>query len=517
MNRPASTPVSRRLFAAFPLLLAGVGAWLVWRSTAPYGIGLTTDPVGYLSVARNVVAGQGWVGYYAGFPDSPLLYWPPLYPALLALLAALGIEPLLGVRLLNTLLFAATLAVGAAWLQRHLRRGPWVVLGGAAMLLAPPLLRVAISAYSEALFILLLLLFLWALAAHLAQPRLLTLGALTLTAALAMLTRYVGVVLLPVGVVALLWLRRPLRRGLWESVSFAFLSWLPLGGWWLRNYRLSGEITGPRGRATESLADNLKATVDIFAGWMVPQSVPNTVAALLLIALLVGAAVGYRAQRDRASTRVLLPPLLLLIIFPLFLILSASAVAYNVMIERFYTPLYIPLLWLLFFALDRIMAVPRQRNIALYALLALWLLFNAATVGDLVATAMRQGVEEYNGARWRDSALIAQLRAAPVAGPVYSNAPYPVYLYTALEPTISPRQQVPPIVAGSPAEDLAAFRAVLAADEPLTLIWFDNDFTRGDTSLFDVATLAEQLPAQFSVVQRVSDGVIYEVRAAPPR
>ncbi len=67
----------------FTLLLAAaaaLGAGLVLLRLASYGPGMPWDAVNYITVARNLLAGNGLVG----LDGVPLRYWPPLYPALLA-------------------------------------------------------------------------------------------------------------------------------------------------------------------------------------------------------------------------------------------------------------------------------------------------------------------------------------------------------------------------------------------------------------------------------------------------
>ena len=81
---------SRRWTAAVvSLALAGVG--LVLLSTARYGAGLSPDSVAYLDVARSLASGKGFVSH----TGEPLVWWPPLYPMLLALIGfATGLDHL---------------------------------------------------------------------------------------------------------------------------------------------------------------------------------------------------------------------------------------------------------------------------------------------------------------------------------------------------------------------------------------------------------------------------------------
>lgn len=69
--------------------LLGVG--LVYVTTAPYGIGVSNDAIFMLSAADNIAQGNGLFQY----DGAPLIFWAPLFPALVGLLGKLsGFETL---------------------------------------------------------------------------------------------------------------------------------------------------------------------------------------------------------------------------------------------------------------------------------------------------------------------------------------------------------------------------------------------------------------------------------------
>lgn len=75
-------------------------------AATPYGIGVTPDSVAYVRAAESLREGTGL--YVPGYDGAlvPLTHFPPLYPATLAGLAALGLEPLQAARC-TAILFAA--------------------------------------------------------------------------------------------------------------------------------------------------------------------------------------------------------------------------------------------------------------------------------------------------------------------------------------------------------------------------------------------------------------------------
>jgi len=67
-------PIKYKLFLIIPSLIA---AGIILLATSHFGVGVSSDSVTYISVARNIVKGIGLVDY-AG---ANLISFPPLYPA----------------------------------------------------------------------------------------------------------------------------------------------------------------------------------------------------------------------------------------------------------------------------------------------------------------------------------------------------------------------------------------------------------------------------------------------------
>src|SRR5262249_16471739 len=99
------------------------------------GPGLRPDSGCYLSAARGLAAGRGCIP----FSGHPFVEWPPLYPALLALLARCGAEPIVAARWLNAVLFGLILFVGGSWIRRSVRSLLVRSVGVIALLTATPL------------------------------------------------------------------------------------------------------------------------------------------------------------------------------------------------------------------------------------------------------------------------------------------------------------------------------------------------------------------------------------------
>src|SRR5210317_553824 len=71
------------LFYLLAISVAGGG--LVLLATSLYGAGVSADAAKNLSTAASLLAGEGFYDH----TGSPLVYWPPLYPMILAGISAL--------------------------------------------------------------------------------------------------------------------------------------------------------------------------------------------------------------------------------------------------------------------------------------------------------------------------------------------------------------------------------------------------------------------------------------------
>lgn len=181
------------------------------------------DNAGYMILAESISTGQGYRDVY--LPGAPQhAQYPPFYPLVLAGARLLG-GGLITFKILS-LIFTSTSLVFLFLLARS-RLDSFVALGVVAPIaLNPVLLYYSHWALSEALFVLLTLVALWASERMTESWR--WLGIALVAALLAYLTRAAGLPMLAALVVALLWRRLWSRLGV---VAGAFL--LVAGGWWV--------------------------------------------------------------------------------------------------------------------------------------------------------------------------------------------------------------------------------------------------------------------------------------------
>lgn len=295
-----------RVDRAVPAGLAVVAAALVLLATRD-GMGTTPDGVSYLGAAANLADGRGLTGPFTTMVDPfhpaqavafdgrvPFIQWPPLYPLVLGLAAAAGLEAEVTARLVSALCLAATVG-GTGWIVGRLAPRAWAAAAAAGLwvLLSPHAALLHVLVASEHLFLALALGSLWSASRWLADHpwrdgaswpwAVVAVGLATA----ATLTRYVGaavVVALAVGVLVVgagSWWRRVGR-----AAAVAAVGLVPALVW--------SQVTARQaGVATRTVAwhppDRVQweSVVDTVVGWLVPADAA-TGWRVLVVAVAVG-------------------------------------------------------------------------------------------------------------------------------------------------------------------------------------------------------------------------------------
>ena len=418
---------------ALIVFIALLGAAHILVRTSNYGAALDNDSMNYISAAESLAAGEGLLDP----GGSKFTMWPPFFPMAMAFLSLFGIEPVDGGRFLNIAAFGLTILALGLWLTRRLRT-PAIALGVAvAVMAALPLTHAASTLLSDPLFILFTLLALMSLESFLNRrsgPRALALSAVF--AALAALTRYIGVALIFYAVLMLLARRdTPVRRRLKHALAFGAGSSLPLAC----NQLLAGTLIGGRGAlgSGQSLFDSLGQIVKVFHGWADPPLFPvhwQLPHSPWLIAglLLLSAALLLIAPRPSRASSVF--SVFTLTYLAILVAVTPFTVQEGGIGSRYLAPVYVPLLFVAAFRLDAFLSNKPSGRMSMvrWASAALALVGGSWHVGASVrqnlqftAEALESGYidKSFNTAYWEDSELLAYVRANPVSGRYYSNVP----------------------------------------------------------------------------------------------
>ncbi len=490
------------------LLPAGFGLAGILLSlyiTSGFGIGLFTDSASYLSAGRNLVAGRGLVCY----DGTPLTTWPPLYPALLALLELVSRDVLASARYVHAF-FMGGIAYAAFHLLRSVLRSRVVIAAGAVLVTTSPTLQfVSGQLLSDAMFCLLTVLYILAVSRLLIRSDGRMLALCALLGALLCLQRYAGAVLvLAAGTAVLLWERGPFVRRLARTGGLLLSSFALLGVWLARNYALTSSLTGTRAFATQSLADKLGMTLNVMGNWFYPRIHDpglNWVAGLALAAALsVLALLALRkAGKDNSRPDMAVRASAMLAgvyVCALFVLSLGASIQLN---PRLLSPVFVPVVVVMLAGLEafgsRLQSGPKRLKTsrvlapALAVLLVLYPLY--ATV-RITIMFRHMGVGVYALAS-RLSPLVAWLKQHPVSGTVFSNDPAVMYLFLERESRFTPRRSEDPV---------AMYREGLIRPGD-HIVWFKG---MNRPYLYSAEELGRLLPLE--PVHLTRDGVVLRVK-----
>ena len=510
------------------LAAAALGAVLALARQVPYGVGLHWDSFIYVSVARNLLAGEGFRDYVG----SVLVTWPPLYPLLLAVISGDVLDPYDVAGPLNAALFGLTIFFVGQYLWRRLKSRFLVVWAAFTIALAPPLAWLASHALTGAAFTLLLTLTLIRTDAFLAKGRTSSLVWAGVWAALAWQTRYVGGAL-PAAVAVMLLLQhgaRPAQR-VRRAAGFLLLAGAPMALLLVRNRLLSGTFTGPRGAGAISLPAALSGAGEVLRSWTafdLPLVERPALALLGLLPAVALAAACVMLVRERWRTRTpfdWLP----CSVFGGFALIHFTAVIVSIVLgatnhqvqPRHLAPMYMPLLVTAAFAFDRILGfapgrrrfwrrwkprwrrrAPRAAAGAVTAVLCFW------TAGQIepnireIRQANSYG-SGYASRFWAQSATLEWIRRNPLPGLIFSNEIPSVYI----ENDKSARYRHLPAV-----EEHMQQRLSDVVSSDVWVVWFDNVYVN---QIYDYSRAALRATLALEPVAELADGAIFKVIGLP--
>ena len=445
-----------------PFVLLGlIGSLLVYHATA-WGPWAFSDAAGYITAARNLVAGHGIGSFKPNGEFSPTVSHPPLYVLTLGAVSQVGFEPLEAARVVDVLLFGLLVFASGFMLSRLLRK-PWPGLAFSAILLLHPALIIAYtSAMAEPPFIFLGLLSLLFLVEYLLDHKDGAFLGASLCAGGALLSRYPGAAYVLTGVLAvLLWGGVSPAVRLRRMAAFGALGGLPVMVFVLWSTSIPG-AEGPRalaerpeilpgltrfGRSVAGAVWNWKPVPpavllpEPMRRWDLPGSLVGVLALGCLIGVLWLGIRTFRRTRESALIHHNARPVeRLLAVLGIFvgIYLGFFAAAYLFtnptpdVDSRTLLPLLPALLGMLvsFAWLSALVLEDRRSVRAGWSALLLVALSGYAVISqDTVFGLHRTGLG-YTGREWRQSETIAAIRRLPADKSLISNEPAAVLLLT---------------------------------------------------------------------------------------
>jgi hypothetical protein len=431
-----------------------VAGGVVLAVSTPWGLGISPDSAVYVGAVRSLLQGQGFSLPTDAGAFAPIVHYPPLYPALLAVPGFVGIGPIAAARWLNVLLFSVNIFLVGVIAFNFTASVRFGVVTSALVVTAFPMVLVHSMAWSEPLFVFLELCGILFLLGYFREPSLRRLSAAALFIGLSTLIRYAGVAFLisgAAGVLALGASRR--KRRVFDAVAFVGIGSLPIALWVIRNRWIAGIATnrqiGFHPAGFDRLGDVLSTLVSWFSGFgSASIRVQILTVCLVLVAgslFLIGT--WFLTPRDgevEVCRAMDVLQFMALIIGTYLLVLYTSISALDVQIpidSRILSPLYVPFVLLAVSVVHRLDWLGRG-HFLLPALALLVIGLQLPSGLDWLRQLRRDGIG-YSSRLWMESKLIRHLSLIDPSVAIFSNAPDVVYTLTGRPSAMIPRKVHP--------------------------------------------------------------------------
>ncbi len=504
----------------FLLALSLVVAALGGIATSKYGAAVSSDSTKYMSVAENLLAGNGLVDHRG----LPLLSWPPLYPLILAGLSLLsGMDVFVAGWYFNILLLGLNLFLGGMLFRRVFREKPlYAILASLFAALSLSSLRIHATIGADPFYLTLTLAFLLAIDPYITSKSYAAFAWMVVLSMLAPMQRYVGPALgVTAGFVILIENRRSPRVLLRDGLILGILSILPIG-WWLgiHNIMTYGTLWGT-GSPPSDVWMNVTLALTKMLHWFVPYHpslmpaltrplVPLGLLTLVLIFINWKKRENLRAWRDALSVPSTYPAMIhTLVYFAAVALTIVTGDHLDLTSDRYYVILLVPTIIIVLITFDTLLRphvrlTSRQASCGLALFFAAWSVYPGYSMFKYLADARVQGEPSnynfYNNRTFHEMAIVAEmqrLRAAEPEAVFYSNYVDAVWFFTRQPANVLPRRS-------TPIENYVGW----PHDRPGYLIWFEPNEYIHLLSPHELSELAD-----LRLVFKDQSGQIYYVQA----
>ena len=412
------------------------------------GPNLSPDSANYVSGARNLAAGRGYVNY----SFQPITAFPPGFSTTLALGDRIGLNALDGARWLNVFALGLLVILTFILACRHVQRTWLAVVAAAAVGFAPPLLDVFTWAWTEPVFCVVVIGLLLTLESLLTKrgrdPYLIALAGLL--ASVGFTYRYAGSMLLAlsvliVGVAA--WRDGAgaiIRR---TVLCLAVASVLP--ALIIARNLSKGTALGERPASIATLGGIIRELRSISSGWVTAErSLPLHLGELAVVGAIAIIALGFMIAFRKYGFRGHAPgaaPLLPLAVFVVgylaYIVISELQTRIDPLDNRLLSPIFAPAVILMAISVEQLLNldwITSRRWVVkgTAALIVLWLSASLAQSANHARLNGESG-QGYAARSWTQSDLAAAVRQLPSAARLYSNTPDGLYFAAARQPIYS--------------------------------------------------------------------------------
>lgn len=424
-------------------LLGGVGTGSIILREFNSGVILERDSPLYISVARNLLEGAGFIDLYG----NNLVTAAPLFAMVVALVSSVGIDAITAAAYVNAVIFGLITVATTTWLRRHIESRFLILWAGCAVILSVLLARSSAAVLTDSLFILLVILSLAALDRFLDTSKWSALALAAMWIALACLTRYIGVTVFITGwLILLMQSDSPIRQKAKHLAVYSAIAMAPVSGWMLHTYNVSGLLfkSHPTGW---SLPISLDRSSTIFTQWVLgntgfeyldalskrildisllrnPTSPAIFLKASFLTAVAIG--IGYGVVCLRRSGY--LQSLNMVAVSGIFIL--AYVLGWVVLLpaadiwlpDRYLAPIYVPILAMFLVVLSeflRWISSRRLMRLLSFFTLCIWLILQGSATYDDIRYWLDSRNE--NTSRNQASEVLNYIKSNPLTGHIISN------------------------------------------------------------------------------------------------
>ncbi len=423
------------------LIAAIIGFYVIYLFTSYSGVGISPDSIMYASTANNIQAH----GTIITYENTPLDLFPVFYPFFLAVIQFVSrVDPIVAGALINQFLFTAVIFISGWILSKFVTHSilyKWLVL--LAIILSPALLQIYTYLWSETLFILEVLLFILAYHHYLRRHSTKTLLFVAIIVAISCITRFAGVTLIGTGgLLLLLDSNLIFRKKVKHILIFTAVSISLLTCNLLFNRLQTGLSVGTREPSITPLAKNLYYTGTVLDDWgsLGTGAYPYAILLISVILLTLIAILLWKTYKKRINSYENIV-IAFVVIYGLFIVLSATISRYERINSRLISPMFIPLLitctcWVP----DVLMGIRSKLkyvfgSVAIVAMLA----FEYATLRvdmQRYDDEKDYGIPGFTDDSWNKSPFVKYLKTNKnlfkPGIPIYTNANEAVYLFTGM-------------------------------------------------------------------------------------
>ena len=506
-------PENKIIYKISIVLLGIIGAALIFFLTNRFGIGLSPDSVYYISVARHIADGSGFTGY----DGYSYLLQPPLYPLLLAAIKIIfSADPLISVVYINSFLMGLIIYFSGMYLLKHLKSFPLTLAGTAVILTSFVFIQNFLIALSEPFFILCIILYLRYFDVYTEKGSIKPLILFSIAAALACLTRYVGVIIILSGSISIL-IRssKSLKERIRHLVIFDIITIIPIGIWVLRNLIVSGTFAGQRAGSSYTFSKNISLLSNTVLNWFFQIEINGLQLLILIILIAAGiltaTALIYLKKKEELKLFQTSPIILFIILYMVIIVVSSTTTAYDKIADRLLSPIFIPLIIMTFILLEFIqkwMSKYSNRSLisGLFLLgIIMWMKYPLMNSFYNIKDYVGQSGWEYSSKEWKDNPVISYLNKEKdlESGYLfYSNVPEAVYILANKAAKWSPARTYynsPQLVKSD-----SRHRIMKDSKDKVCLIWFNNS---NRSFLFTINELRETI--NMVKIAQLPNGEIY--------